>query len=76
MAAPDTSFFPSPPGSAERPGVDEREHPVSPPVRSPDLGFDYLREMQRMIVEARQDGADLVTAGEQPAQGRERGGRI
>ncbi len=75
MAATDTSIFPASPASAERPGVDEREHPVGPQDRSPDVGFDYLREMQRMILEARKHG-DATSGSSDPSKAGERGGHI
>ena len=54
MAAPDTSMYPPLPGTAERPGVDEREHPAAPGMSG--AGSDsvptYLREVQWVIIEA------------------------
>jgi hypothetical protein len=51
MASPDTSFLPPAPSSAERPGVDEHEHPGGPADRS-DSCFGYLREIERAVIEA------------------------
>ena len=51
-AATDTSFLPPMPGTAERPGVDEREHPGRLSGSGSDSCIAYLREVQRVIVEA------------------------
>ena len=51
-AATDTSFLPSLPSMAERPGMDEREHPGRRSGRGSLGCIAYLREVQRVIVEA------------------------
>ncbi|MDB5870869.1 MAG: hypothetical protein JWQ07_311 [Ramlibacter sp.] len=49
MAAPDTSMYPPIPAMAERPGLDDREHPSAPDA------IAYLSEVQRVIIEATGD---------------------
>jgi hypothetical protein len=54
MAAPDTSMYPPLPGTAERPGYDEREHPAAAGMSGAgaDSVLTYLREVQWVIIEA------------------------
>ena len=53
MAATDTSFLAPLPSQAERPGVDEREHPGGLTGRGSEGCIVYLREMQeRVLMEA------------------------
>jgi hypothetical protein len=52
MAAPDTSFQPSLPREERHPGVDVREHPVSPPANVCGVEGDYLAEIQRLAMDA------------------------
>jgi hypothetical protein len=54
MAAPDTSMYPPLPGTAERPGFDDREHPAAPGLSGVGAQsvMAYLREVQWVIIEA------------------------
>jgi hypothetical protein len=57
MAAPDTSLYPPMPGTAERPGLDEHEHPHAPGSwgawgAGADSVVAYLRDVQQVIIEA------------------------
>jgi hypothetical protein len=62
MAAPDTSMYPPLPGTAERPGFEDREHPFAAGFSGAGAAsvIAYLREVQWVIIEAnrREIGAD------------------
>jgi len=49
MAAPDTSFQPTPPSEEGHPGLELREHPVSPRVNSYPK---EIQETQRLALDA------------------------
>ena len=56
MAAPDTSFSPPEPATADRPWPGEREHPIAPEPAVAAAGsagvIAYLHEVQRVAIEA------------------------
>ena len=73
MAAPDTSFSPPEPATADRPWPGDREHPIAPePASAAGAGsagvIAYLHEAQRGAIEANlRDLAAERTPGGAPA---------